>query len=59
MACGEYVFSPVELIQDVGPFVKGTKFDSAFVDYANGILAFYNGDIKIAKFNLELTIKSS
>ena len=22
MACGEYVFSPVELIQDVGPFVR-------------------------------------
>lgn len=57
--CNQYY--DVELIKQVGPFVPGTKFDIAVVDYDNGILQLINSkpDGKIDKFwdfKLALTI---
>lgn len=51
-----FQFYDVELIVPIGKFPVGHKFDSAYIDGENSILAFYDADNNETKFRLRLSV---
>lgn len=49
-----YMFNDVTLKVDLGALRTGQKFESAFVDYAKGVMEFYEGETIVATFKLSL-----
>lgn len=50
-------FYEIELIQDIGEFKKGTKFDWANIDYEKGLLELGNKDDSEVKNKFKLKLQ--
>jgi len=59
MGEGGYQFYGCTLVQPVGPYPVGEKVESIFVDYLNGVMAFYRDGAETDKFSLKLSVSET